>query len=137
MAENILVTGGCGFIGSHFVRYLLQNKGNCNVSNFDNLSYAGDLSRLKDIAKNKNYHFIKADLRNISDIEEVFSHPIDTVIHMAAESHVDNSIKDPFIFEEVNIRGTLNLLSCSSKYKVNKFIYISTDEVYGEIKKGK
>ena len=137
MAENILVTGGSGFICSHFVRYLLQNKSSCNVFNFDNLSYAGDLARLKDVAKNKNYHFIKADLRNISDIEEVFSHPIDTVVHLAAESHVDNSIKDPFIFEEVNIRGTLNLLSCSSKYKVNKFIYISTDEVYGEIKKGK
>src|SRR3989339_790726 len=113
-------SGGSSFIGSHFVRYLLQNKSSCNVFNFYNLSYAGDLSRLKDIAKNKNYHFIKADLRNISDIEEVFSHPIDTVIHMAAETHVDNSIKDPFVFEEVNVRGTLNLLSCSSKYKVKR-----------------
>ncbi|MBU1112893.1 MAG: GDP-mannose 4,6-dehydratase, partial [Candidatus Omnitrophica bacterium] len=86
MAKNILVTGGLGFIGSHFVRYLLENKRDCNVFNLDNLSYAGDLARLKDVSKNKSYHFIKADLRNISDIEEIFPHPIDTVVHLAAES---------------------------------------------------
>jgi len=137
MAKNILVTGGCGFIGSHFVHHLLETNSDCNIFNLDSLSYAGDLDRLKDIEHDSRYHFIQADLRKIEDIEEVLSHRIDTVVHLAAESHVDNSIKDPFVFEEVNVRGTLNLLSCSRKHKLERFIHISTDEVYGEIEKGK
>jgi len=137
MSKNILVTGGCGFIGSHFVRHLLKSRTDYNVFNLDNLSYAGDLARLKDIEQDKRYHFIKADLRKIEDIEKIFSYEIDTVVHLAAESHVDNSIRDPFIFEEVNVRGTLNLLASSRKHKVKKFVHISTDEVYGEIEKGK
>jgi len=137
MAKNILVTGGCGFIGSHFVRYLLQIDSDCTIFNLDNLSYAGDLARLKDIEHNSRYRFIKADLRKIEDIEEIFSHNIDIVVHLAAESHVDNSIKDPYVFEEVNVRGTLNLLSCARKHRVKRFIHVSTDEVYGEIEEGK
>jgi len=137
MSKNILVTGGCGFIGSHFVRHLLKSRTDYNVFNLDNLSYAGDLARLKDIEQDKRYHFIKADLRKIEDIEKIFSYEIDTVVHLAAESHVDNSIRDPFVFEEVNVRGTLNLLASSRKHKVKKFVHISTDEVYGEIEKGK
>ena len=105
--------------------------------NLDNLSYAGDLARLKDIEQDKRYHFIKADLRKIEDIEKIFSYEIDTVVHLAAESHVDNSIRDPFVFEEVNVRGTLNLLASSRKHKVKRFIHISTDEVYGEIEEGR
>lgn len=137
MAKNILVTGGCGFIGSHFVRHLLKSRTDYNVFNLDNLSYAGDLARLKDIEQDKRYHFIKADLRKIEDIEKIFSYEIDTVVHLAAESHVDNSIRDPFVFEEVNVRGTLNLLASSRKHKVKRFIHISTDEVYGEIEEGR
>lgn len=137
MAKNILVTGGCGFIGSHFVHHLLRSDPDCNIFNLDNLSYAGDTARLKDIEEDSRYHFIKGDIRDIEDIEKVVSQGIDTVIHMAAESHVDNSIKDPFVFEEVNVRGTLNLLASSRKYKVKRFIYMSTDEVYGDIEEGK
>ncbi len=136
MCRNILITGGAGFIGSHFIRHLLQNR-DFQVFNLDNLSYAGDLERLKDIENDKRYHFIKGDIREVNDIKKAFSYGIDSVLHFAAETHVDNSIKDPFIFEEVNIRGTLNLLSCAREYKVEKFIQISTDECYGEIQEGK
>jgi len=137
MSKNILVTGGAGFIGSHLVRHLLKGREDLNVINFDSLSYAGDTMRLKDIETDSRYNFIKGDIRNIEEIETAFSRKIDTVVHMAAESHVDNSIRDPFVFEEVNVRGTLNLLACARKHNVKRFIHISTDEVYGEIEEGK
>jgi len=137
MVKNILVTGGCGFIGSHFVRHLLKAQDSLNVFNFDSLNYAGDIQRLIDVQKEKRYHFIKGDIRNIKDIMKGFLYNIDTIINFAAETHVDNSIKDPFVFEEVNTRGVLNLLNCVREYKIKRFIQISTDEVYGEIKKGK
>jgi len=137
MSKNILVTGGAGFIGSHLVRHLLKGREDLNVINFDSLSYAGDTLRLKDIETDSRYNFIKGDIRNIEEIETAFSRKIDTVVHMAAESHVDNSIRDPFVFEEVNVRGTLNLLACARKHNVKRFIHISTDEVYGEIEEDK
>ncbi len=136
MSKNILVTGGCGFIGSHFIRYLLDRDKKCTVFNLDCLAYAADVNRVKDIRDNKRYKFIKADIRKQNNIKKVFSHGIDEVIHFAAESHVDNSIVYPCLFEEVNVRGTLNLLQVSREHKVKKFIYVSTDEVYGDIKKG-
>jgi dTDP-glucose 4,6-dehydratase len=137
MPKNILVTGGCGFIGSHFIRYLINNCEDCRVFNLDNLSYAGDLQRLKDIANDKRYYFVKGDIRKRKDIRKIFSYKINTVVHFAAESHVDNSIKNPFIFEEVNAGGTLNLLDIAREYRVKRFLQISTDEVYGEIKSGR
>ena len=137
MAKNILVTGGCGFIGSHFIRHLLENYPGCRIINLDNLSYAGDLERLRDIAKEPRYEFIRGDIRKTRDISKAFSRKIDIVVHFAAESHVDNSIRDPFVFEEVNVRGTLNLLGVARQKGIKKFIHISTDEVYGEVQRGR
>lgn len=134
MSKNILVTGGCGFIGSEFVRQIVEK--DYNVIVVDNLSYAGDLKRLE--AVENKYKFYKADICDFSRLESIFKiEQPEAVIHFAAQTHVDNSITNPFIFEEVNVRGTLNLLNVSKQYKVKKFISISTDEVYGEIKKGK
>lgn len=137
MSKNILVTGGCGFIGSHFVRYLLKNNSDVTVFNLDNLSYAGDTERLKDIESDGRYHFIKADLRNEEQVKKVFSEKIDIVVNFAAESHVDNSIEEPIVFGEVNVVGTLNLLNIARQKGIEKFIHISTDEVYGEIEEGR
>ena len=138
MGKNILVTGGCGFIGSHFLRCVLEKEGkDSNVYNLDCLSYAGDKRRLKDINQDSRYHFVKGDIRKNKDLEKVFAYDIDMVVHFAAESHVDNSISNPHVFEEVNVRGTLNLLNFSREHGVEKFIYVSTDEVYGDIVKGK
>lgn len=133
MSKNILVTGGCGFIGSEFVRQIVEK--DYNVIVVDNLSYAGDLKRLE--AVENKYKFYKADICDFSQIESIFKiEQPDEVIHFAAQTHVDNSIKDPFVFEEVNVRGTLNLLEAAREYKAEKVIHVSTDEVYGEIEKG-
>lgn len=137
MSKNILVTGGCGFIGSHFVRFLLNERDNYRVLNLDNLSYAGDIRRLKDIETDKRYDFIEGDIRKIKDIRQAFRDKIDVIVHFAAETHVDRSIQNPYVFEEVNTRGTLNLLEIAREYKVKRFIFISTDEIYGEIREGR
>lgn len=116
---------------------MLEHDKTCRVSNLDNLSYAGDLKRLRDVNKDKRYEFIRGDIRKSGDIARAFFRKIDAVVHFAAESHVDNSIRDPLIFEEVNVRGTLNLLAAARQKGIKKFIHISTDEVYGEIHGGK
>ena len=136
--KNILITGGAGFIGSHLVKHFVLKYPNYNIINLDLLSYAADLSRLDSITDKKNYSFINGDINDFQLLNELFKkHKIDSVINLAAESHVDNSIKNPTKFAETNIMGTLNLLNVSNKFwkgTLNKLFYhISTDEVYGEL----
>jgi len=147
--KNVLVTGGAGFIGSNFVKYML-GKHDYRIINVDALTYAGNLENLEDIADNQNYVFIRADIRDRDKMDEIFaSYGIDTVVNFAAESHVDRSIVEPEIFLTTNIIGTQVLLDVAKKYwKVNpddkyckdfksgvKFLQVSTDEVYGELGK--
>ena len=138
MAETyILVTGGCGFIGSNFVRHILA-KYPYRVVNFDKLTYAGNPENLQDIEKDKRYTFIKGDIAEVSDLEKVFELPIEIIVNFAAESHVDRSILDPDTFIKTNINGTFQLLEMARKRNVKKFVQISTDEVYGSLgKEGK
>lgn len=142
MKKNILVTGGAGFIGSHVVRLLVNKYPNYQVINLDKLTYAGNLANLKDVESASNYKFEKVDICDFDELLNVFQqHEIDGVIHLAAESHVDRSIKDPFIFARTNVLGTLSLLqaakvyweSLPQKYTGKRFYHISTDEVYGAL----
>ncbi len=134
---SILITGGCGFIGSNFVRHILR-KYPYHVINFDKLTYAGNAENLKDIGKDERYTFIKGDIAEVTDLEKVFASPIEFVVNFAAESHVDRSIIDPDTFIKTNINGTFQLLEVAKKKNVKKFVQISTDEVYGSLgKEGK
>ena len=131
--RKILVTGGAGFIGANFINHLLEKQDNIVIYNIDKLTYAGDKNRLKKFENDKRYHFINNDICNQNILNELFFKGIDIVVHLAAESHVDRSIENAFPFEHTNIRGTLTLLEESRKAGIEKFIHISTDEVYGEI----
>lgn len=139
MNKNILITGGAGFIGSHVVRLFVNKYPEYNIINLDKLTYAGNLANLKDIEDKPNYKFVKADICDFDTILQVFKdHSINGVIHLAAESHVDRSIKDPFTFAQTNVMGTLSLLqaakaSWEENYTDNLFYHISTDEVYGAL----
>ncbi len=138
MKRNILITGGAGFIGSHVVRLFVNKYPDYEIYNLDKLTYAGNLANLKDIENKPNHHFIKADICDFDTILSVFrTKNIDGVIHLAAESHVDRSITDPFTFATTNIIGTLSLLQAAKevwKDTTNKLFYhISTDEVYGAL----
>lgn len=138
MKRNILITGGAGFIGSHVVRLFVNKYPDYEIYNLDKLTYAGNLANLKDIENKPNYHFIKADICDFDTVLNVFrTKNIDGVIHLAAESHVDRSITDPFTFATTNIIGTLSLLQAAKevwKDTPNKLFYhISTDEVYGAL----
>ena len=140
MNKKILVTGGAGFIGSHVVRLLVKKYPEYYIYNLDSLSYAGNLENLSDLEKFSNYFFIKCDIRNYDDLEKVFKkYLFDSVIHLAAESHVDRSIKNPNKFLETNVFGTLNLLnafkSVHKNFKNKLFYHVSTDEVYGSLGK--
>ena len=109
--KNILVTGGAGFIGSHLVRLLVNNYPGYHIYNMDVLTYAGNLENLKDIQDKENYTFIKCDICDIESVKQVFEeYNISSVIHLAAESHVDRSIEDPFSFAKTNVMGSLSLL---------------------------
>ena len=139
MKHNILVTGGAGFIGSHLVRLLVNKYPEYQVINMDALTYAGNLENLKDIEHKENYTFVKCDICDLKKVKTVFNeYNIDSVIHLAAESHVDRSIEDPFSFAETNVIGTLSLLQAAKNYW-NKtysdklFYHVSTDEVYGSL----
>jgi dTDP-glucose 4,6-dehydratase len=138
---NILITGGAGFIGSHVVRRLVNKYTNYNIFNLDVLTYAGNLENLKDIESAKNYTFLKEDITNESEINKLFvNYKFDGVIHLAAESHVDRSIKDPLAFAKTNILGTMVLLNAfkniwQDNWKGKRFYHVSTDEVYGSLGK--
>jgi len=129
---HILVTGGCGFIGSNFVRYMLSHYP-YNIVNLDKLTYAGNPENLEDIEGDSRYRFVKGDIGSISDVEKAFESPVEAVINFAAESHVDRSIIDPDAFIKTNINGAFNLLEMARKRKTRLFIQVSTDEVYGSL----
>jgi dTDP-glucose 4,6-dehydratase len=146
--KTVLITGGAGFIGSNFVKQMLNNHPEYNIINLDSLTYAGNLENLEDIAASSKYTFIKADIRDREKIDEIFrTNKITNVVNFAAESHVDRSIEDPEVFLTTNIMGTQVLLDTAKKYwKVNpddkycneflpgvKFLQVSTDEVYGAL----
>ncbi len=135
---NILVTGGAGFIGSHVVRLFVKKYPQHTIVNFDKLTYAGNLSNLKDVSNYSNYHFYKGDICSTKDVEDVLrKFEITDVIHLAAESHVDRSIEGPMEFATTNVIGTLNLLNCAKNYwnslEGHTFHHVSTDEVYGSL----
>jgi dTDP-glucose 4,6-dehydratase len=130
---KILVTGGAGFIGSNFIKYMLKRHADYQIVNLDKLTYAGNLENLKDIEDNPNYSFIKGDITDRDKVEEIFEMGIEYVVNFAAESHVDRSIEDPGIFLKTNVIGTQVLLDASRKYGIKKYLQVSTDEVYGSL----
>jgi len=133
--KRILVTGGAGFIGSNFIRHILNKYDDYQVVNLDKLTYAGNLDNLKDISKNKRYKFIKGDIADAKVVEKSMR-DCDTIVSFAAETHVDRSIHGAAEFVRTNVFGTHTLLQAAKKLKVKLFIQISTDEVYGSIDKG-
>ena len=148
VSNNILITGGAGFIGSNFINYILEKYNETNIINLDLLTYAGDLNNLE-IVDNDNYTFIKGDISDSKLVQDIFiKYKIDGVINFAAETHVDNSIKNPDVFIKTNINGTFNLINVAynnwmngpfdikSSFRHARFHQISTDEVYGSISKG-
>ena len=134
---KIMITGGAGFIGSNFIHYMLKKYSDIDIINFDKLTYAGNLDNLKDIENDSRYNFIKGDICNTELVNEIVKNEnIDQIINFAAESHVDRSIFGPEPFIKTDVFGTFSLLEISRKNDVEKYIQISTDEVYGSIEKG-
>ncbi len=138
MSKRILITGGAGFIGSHLVKLMVNKYPDYTIFNLDALTYAGNLENLTSVEKAPNYKFIKGDINDAPFLEELFkTHDFDGVIHLAAESHVDRSIKDPLSFIKTNIVGTLNLLHAAKNnwgdFAGKRFYHVSTDEVYGTL----
>ncbi|MBR6932827.1 MAG: dTDP-glucose 4,6-dehydratase, partial [Bacteroidales bacterium] len=144
MKRNLIITGGAGFIGSHVVRLFVNKYPEYRILNLDKLTYAGNLANLKDVEDRPNYTFVKGDICDYESVRDlVRENRIDGIIHLAAESHVDRSIKDPFTFARTNVLGTLSLLQAAKDfwqplgYQVDgvpcRFYHISTDEVYGAL----
>lgn len=131
--QTVLVTGGCGFIGSNFIRHLLATDSSIKIINFDALTYAGNLANLTDCEKNPRYSFIRGDVVNREDVRKAIGQGVTDVIHFAAESHVDRSILDSGPFLRTNVIGTQILLDASREFKVKRYVQVSTDEVYGSL----
>ncbi|QHS23469.1 dTDP-glucose 4,6-dehydratase [Virgibacillus sp. MSP4-1] len=132
--KKVLVTGGAGFIGGNFVQYMVHKYPDYEIYNLDLLTYAGDLTKHREIEKNANYHLIQADIADHETILPLFEREqFDFVVHFAAESHVDRSITDPGVFVRTNVLGTQVLLDAAKHVGIEKFVHISTDEVYGEL----
>lgn len=132
---NLLVTGGCGFIGSNFIRHMLKKYPDYRIINIDKLTYAGNPDNLKDIEDNSNYSFVRGDICDPEIVNKAMKN-MDYVVHFAAESHVDRSIVDGSIFVRTNILGTHTLLESALKHGIKRLIHVSTDEVYGSITRG-
>ena len=144
MGRTILITGGAGFIGSHVVRLFVSKYPDCRIVNVDKLTYAGNLANLNDVSDRPNYRFVKMDICDFSGISSLLEEErVDGIIHLAAESHVDRSIADPFTFARTNVLGTLTLLEAARRHWAPSgwnpygngclFYHISTDEVYGSL----
>jgi dTDP-glucose 4,6-dehydratase len=131
--SHLLVTGGCGFIGSNFVRHLLERDRDVHLVNLDALTYAGNLANLADLAGHPRYRFVKGDVADRETLREVFRLGVRWVVHFAAESHVDRSILDSTPFVRTNVLGTQALLDAAREFKVERFVHVSTDEVYGSL----
>lgn len=131
--NRILITGGCGFIGSHFVRMALKRWPDAQILNLDLLTYAGNLANLHDCADHPNYTFVRGDVRDLNVVTQLIESGCDAVVHLAAESHVDRSILASDDFMTTNILGTHVLLEAARKFEVPRFLYVSTDEVYGSL----
>lgn len=132
---KILITGGAGFIGSNFIRYLLSKHSTYRIVNLDKLTYAGNLDNLSDVEDHANYEFVRGDICDSNLVNRIVGDGIDTIVHFAAESHVDRSIDDPAVFVKTNVLGTQVLLESAVKFKVKRFLQVSTDEVYGSLGK--
>jgi dTDP-glucose 4,6-dehydratase len=133
---KVLVTGGAGFIGSNFIRHLLLTHNDLEVVNFDKLTYAGNPESLSDVVSNPRYSFIRGDIADVQAVTGVFEKGLDAVVNFAAETHVDRSIEDANPFLVTNIFGTQNLLNAARRFRLKRFIHISTDEVYGSAPAG-
>ena len=131
---TILVTGGAGFIGSCFVRHMLKTHPDYKIINLDALTYCGNLENLDDVKDNPNYKFVHGNICDKKLVPQLVEQ-VDAIVNFAAESHVDNSIKHPEIFVETNVQGTLNLLQAAKEFKTEKYLQVSTDEVYGTLGK--
>jgi dTDP-glucose 4,6-dehydratase len=129
---KIFVTGGAGFIGSNFIRYVLETGKDFSIVNYDKLTYAGNLANLESVADNPHYEFVKGDICDAAVVERAMR-GCDAVIHFAAESHVDRSIYEPAPVIQTNVTGTFILLEVARKISVSRFVHVSTDEVYGDI----
>ncbi len=137
MSQTILVTGGAGFIGSNFIRYVLQHDPDVQIVNVDALTYAGNLANLEDVADSPRYHFVRGKIQDQALIEQVCrDYGVEGIINFAAESHVDRSIHSAAPFLETNVLGVLHLLEVVRKLSIPRFVHISTDEVYGSIAEG-
>src|SRR4030043_860936 len=133
---KILVTGGCGFIGSHFIRYFLKSYPDYSLINVDKLTYAGNLENLSDLSHSPRYHFIRGDIADAPRIEELIGKGVEAIVNFAAESHVDRSIEDPSAFMKTNVFGTFVFLEAVRKALPRqriRFVHISTDEDYGSL----
>ncbi len=134
---KLLVTGGVGFIGSNFIRHIRQEHPDWEITNLDKLTYAGNLENLKDIQDQPGYHFVKGDIADRKLVDKLLSQGFDVIVNFAAESHVDRSILDASPFIETNVKGTQVLLEGAKRHGIQRFIQVSTDEVYGSIDSGR
>jgi len=133
---KLLVTGGAGFIGSNFVRYVLGRHADVSVTTFDSLSYAGNLANLEEVRSDPRHRFVRADVADAAAVDEALADPPDAIVHFAAESHVDRSIDDSSPFVRTNVLGTGVLLEGARRARVPRFVHVSTDEVYGSLEPG-